>query len=74
MFWPEPHPEEAQLARSLQRMWSDSARNRNPLQMLLCWFGRHLCLQPDYSSFLRRNSIRFSPACSSVQINGRIYR
>ena len=74
MFWPEPHPEEAQLARSLQRMWSDSDRNRNLLQMLLCWLGLHLWLQPDYSSFLRRNSIRFCPACSSVQINGRIYR
>jgi hypothetical protein len=74
MFWPEVHPEEAQLARSLQRMWSDTDCNRNPLQMLLCWFGLHLWLQPDYSSFLRRNSIRFCPACSSVQINGRIYR
>ena len=74
MFWPEPHPEEAQLARSLQRMWSDSDRKRNPLQMLLWWSGLHLRLQPDYSSFLRRNSIRFCPACSSVQINGRIYR
>ena len=42
--------------------------------MLLCWLGLHLWLQPDYSSFLRRNSIRFCPACSSVQINGRIYR
>jgi hypothetical protein len=72
MFWPETHPEEAQLARSLQRMWSNADRDRNPLQSLLCWLD--LWLQPDYSAFTRRNSIRFCPACYSVQINGRIYR
>lgn len=74
MFWPEAHPEEEQLARSLQQMWSHAGRDRNPIQTLMCWFGLHLWLQPDYSTFMRRNSIRFCPACSSVQINGRIYR
>lgn len=74
MLWPEAHPEEAQLARSLQRMWSTAERDANPLRALLCWLGLHLWLQPDYTAFTRRNSIRFCPACSSVQINGRIYR
>ena len=74
MLWPEAHPEEAQLARSLQRMWSNTESEPNPLRALLCWLGLHLWLQPDYTAFMRRNAIRFCPACSSVQINGRIYR
>ena len=74
MLWHEPHPEEAQLARSLQRMWSQCNCEANPVRTLLCWLGLHLWLQPDYTAFTRRNSIRFCPACASVQINGRIYR
>ena len=74
MLWQEHHPEEAQLAESLQRMWSDGSRDRNSLQTFLCWLGVHLWLQPDYTAFTRRNSIRFCPACASVQINGRVYR
>ncbi len=70
----EAHPEEAQLAESLQRMWSDADRDRNLPQTVMCWMGLHLWLQPDYTAFTRRNSIRFCPACASVQINGRIYR
>ena len=74
MFWNDAHPEEAQLARCLQRIWSDADNARNPLRVLMCWFGLHVWLQPDYTAFTRRNSIRFCPACASVQINGRIYR
>jgi len=74
MVWHDAHPEEAQLARSLQRMWSDSVLDQSPLRALLCWLGLHLWLQPDYTALTRHNSIRFCPACSSVQINGRIYR
>ena len=70
----DAHPEEAQLARSLQRMWSQSDYPSNPLRAFLCWLGLHLWLQPDYTGFSRRNSIRFCPACSSVEINGRVYR
>jgi hypothetical protein len=40
----------------------------------MCWLGLHLWLQPDYPTFVRRNSVRFCLWCSSVEINGRIYR
>lgn len=74
MFSNEAHPEEAQLAKSLRRILSEGDRDRNPIRAILCWLGLHLWLQPDYTSFTRRNSIRFCPACATVQINGRIYR
>jgi hypothetical protein len=73
MLWNEAHPEEAQLAQSLQRMWSRYEFDASPVRAFLCWLGLHLWLQPEYTAFMRRNSIRFCPACSSVQINGRVY-
>jgi len=74
MFWHDAHPDEAQLAKSLQRIWSEGERDHNLIRAFLCWLGLHLWLQPDYTAFTRRNSIRFCPACAGVQINGRIYR
>jgi hypothetical protein len=74
MHWQETNPEEAQLARSLQRMWPHLEHDSGLLRAFMCWLGIHLWLQPDYTAFSRRNSVRYCLCCSSVQINGRIYR
>jgi hypothetical protein len=74
MLWQEANPEEAQLARSLQRMWPHREHESGLLRGLMCWLGLHLWLQPDYTAFVRRNSVRFCLWCSSVEINGRVYR
>jgi hypothetical protein len=44
------------------------------LRQLMCFFGLHLWLQPDYTSTAQRRSVRLCTWCSSVEINGRIYR
>jgi len=59
MHWQDTHPEEAQLALSLQRMWPHREHESGILRQLMCVFGVHLWLQPDYTAFARRNSVRF---------------
>lgn len=73
MNWHDAHPEEAQLARSLQRMWPHREHESGVLRQIMCFLGLHLWLQPDYTAFTRRNSVRFCLWCSSVEINGHIY-
>ena len=70
----ELHPEETQLARSLQRMWPHREHESGMLRSMLCFLGLHLWLAPDYTSLVRRREIRFCHWCSCVQIDGRVYR
>jgi hypothetical protein len=70
----EIQSEEMQLARSLQHMWPHREHESGMLRSLMCFLGLHLWLAPDYSSFVRRRSIRFCLWCSSVEIDGRVYR
>lgn len=74
MHWEEPHSEEMQLARSLQRMWPHREHESGTLRSLMCFLGLHLWLAPDYTSIARRRNVRFCLWCSCVQIDGRVYR
>jgi hypothetical protein len=74
MKWQDTHPEEEQLVRSLQQMWPHREHEFGVLRQLMCSLGLHLWLQPDYTAFTRCNSVHFCLWCSSVEINGRIYR
>lgn len=69
-----PNHEDMQLAESLQRMWPHREHESGMLRSLMCFLGLHLWLAPDYTSIVRRRDIRFCLWCSSVQIDGRIYR
>lgn len=73
MSMDEPHSEEMQLAKSLQRMWPHREHESGMLRSLMCFLGLHLWLAPDYTSIVRR-SVRFCLWCSSVEIDGRVYR
>ena len=74
MPWDNPHPEETQLAKSLQRMWPHREHESGLLRSLMCLLGLHLWLAPDYTSLARSRNVRFCHWCSCVEINGRIYR
>ena len=70
----EIQSEEMQLARSLKRMWPHREHESGTLRSLMCFLGLHLWLAPDYSSLVRHRDIRFCLWCSSVEIDGRVYR
>lgn len=70
----ETQSEGTLLARSLRRMWPHREHESGLLRSLMCLLGLHLWLAPDYSSLVRRRNIRFCHWCSSVEIDGRIYR
>lgn len=74
MRWDDPHPEETQLARSLQRMWPHREHESGLLRSLMCFFGLHLWLAPDYRTIVRRRNVRFCLWCPCVEIDGRVYR
>jgi hypothetical protein len=69
----DPHPDEAQLARSLQQMWPHREHESGALRALMCRLGMHLWLQPDYSGFAPRWTVRFCLWCPCVEIDGRLY-
>ena len=74
MRWDDPHPEETELATSLQRMWPHREHESGVLRSLMCFLGAHLWLAPDYTSIVRRRNVRFCLWCSCVEIDGRVYR
>lgn len=74
MRYDEPHAEELQLARSLQRMWPHREHESGMVRSLMCFLGLHLWLAPDYTSLVRRRNVRFCLWCASVEIDGRVYR
>jgi len=63
-------PADAQLARSLQRLWPHRAHEAGTLRALCCLLGLHLWAQPDFSALASRRSIRFCLGCSTVEIDG----
>jgi hypothetical protein len=64
---------DAELAKSLQRLWPQRAHESGTLRSMLCLLGFHHWLQADYSGIARRSNIRFCHWCSSVEIDGRRY-
>lgn len=72
--WQELQPEEAQLAKSLQRMWPHREHESGVLRKLMCCLGVHLWLRPDYSRIAPRRPVKFCLWCSCVEIDGRVYR
>ena len=74
MSWEPVDIEEAQLAKSLQQMSPHREHESGVLRSLMCFLGFHLWLAPDYTSFVRKRHLRFCLWCSSVEIDGRVYR
>lgn len=70
----DAHLEEAQLARSLQRMWPYREHESGALRALMCHLGMHLWLQPDYSGLAPCRTVRFCLWCPCVEIDRRVYR
>lgn len=64
---------DAELAKSLQRLWPHRAHESGALSSLFCLLGFHHWLEPDYSGIARRSSIRFCQWCTSVEIDGTRY-
>lgn len=74
MWRDDPLEEEKQLAKSLQRMWPHREHESGALRSLLCFLGLHLWLAPDYATHIQKRDVRFCLWCSSVEIDGRVYR
>ena len=74
-MWPgDSNHEVAQLVRTLQRMWPHREHESGALRSLMCLFGLHLWLQPDYSAIAQKRAVRFCLWCSCVEIDGQVYR
>lgn len=63
--------EEAQLTKTLQRMWPHREHESGVLRTMMCGLGMHLWLQPDYSGIAPRRAVRFCLWCSCVEIDGK---
>jgi len=61
---------DAELARSLQRLWPHRVHEAGTLRNLCCLLGFHLWAQPSYSSLVSRRCIRFCRWCATVEIDG----
>lgn len=64
---------DAELARSLQRMWPHRTHESGVIHSLLCFLGLHFWAQPDFASHAPRRAVRFCLWCSTVEIDGNLY-
>jgi hypothetical protein len=64
---------DAELAKSLQRLWPHRAHESGAFRSMLCLLGLHHWLQPNYSAIAPRRNIRFCHWCTSVEIDGTSY-
>jgi hypothetical protein len=55
-------------------MWPHREHESGMLRSLMCFLGLHLWLAPDYTSIVPKRHLRFCHWCSSVEIDGRVYR
>ena len=62
---------DAQLIRSLQKMWPHRVHESGVLRAMLCALGMHFWLQPDYSGIAPKRAVKFCLWCSCVEIDGR---
>ena len=69
----DDNADEKQLVKSLQYLWLDRENQPGMIRSLLCLFGAHLWLAPDYTTSRSKRDVRFCPWCASVQIDGRVY-
>lgn len=70
----DSNDEAALLAKSLQRMWPHREHESGMVRSMMCFLGLHFWLAPDYTSHVRHRNVRFCLWCSSVEIDGRVYR
>ena len=67
--WAVESPD-AELARTLQRLWPHRVHEAGTLRNLCCLLGFHLWAQPNYSALAARRRILFCRWCSTVEIDG----
>lgn len=68
-----PSPDE-QLARTLQRLWPHREHESGALRAFFCLLGLHRWAAPEYTGIAHGRSIRFCLSCSTVEIDGILYR
>jgi hypothetical protein len=69
----KPPSADAELIKSLARLWPHREHESNSVKNLFCWVGLHRWRRLDLSEMVPGREVRFCFWCSKIRVDGVIH-